>query len=265
MQDTFVPIPRHIYGELARSKEGNDVMQRRGIVTKLLSTLATGIGSNGFCGQCRSALWALGHIGASDYGFVAIVSEKPKFVQYVISLALSAENYSLRATAFIVLGLLGRSRGGALYLAAEQWDISPGVSVAVALPRDLSVLFRSIDGRASFDIHGASPASPGLKRKPTFDASSLITPIPDFVKLLRPFKTVNSTTKQPPASSVSVNPTTSSGFGDLFRIRSRASSNPTDVPSVTTGGDSNPLVDNRELDITELNILNAMLKVCGNG
>ena len=108
------------------------------VVSGLLQTVTSDEAGSG---KRRSALWALGQIGSTDYGFAVIVSHMQPFVRYIVDLALHCDNYSLRGTAFMVLGLIGRSRGGAHYLAMEQWDVSPELAVAIAIPRDMSVLF----------------------------------------------------------------------------------------------------------------------------
>lgn len=155
-QDIFVPIPRHMYGELARNRDGIDILVSGNIIKRLLSTVTD---EEGYLGKRRAALWALGQMGSTEYGFAAITAEMPSFIRFVIDLTVRAENYSLRGTGFFVLGLLGRSRGGMLCLAQEDWDVSPQVGVAVAIPREVSVLFQQTSAETGPEVADKNSSS----------------------------------------------------------------------------------------------------------
>lgn len=188
-QDTFVPIPRHLYGELSRNSVGINILREHVVVKTLLRTLND---EDTVSAKRRSALWALGHIGATSAGYNMISREMPRFVKWIISIATTSLDYSLRATAFIVLGLVGRSHGGGIHLAAEKWGISPRIGVAVAIPKDLSSLFcMHINPNSTANTPLDSPCNPApapplLMRYPSFKKHPDLTSF-EYVHLLKPF------------------------------------------------------------------------------
>lgn len=168
-QSVFLPLPRHMYGELARTSEGRDLLESRQIISTLLGHVEkyeSGIamyapGSPGQQDQRAqsspaplaapespattdviSSLWALGHIAAVEEGFQAILDNCPRFVSTCIDLAIDAMSFSVRSCAFSVLGLISRTESGSVHLASNHWEASPIHYVAVAMPNDPSVLFQ---------------------------------------------------------------------------------------------------------------------------
>jgi rapamycin-insensitive companion of mTOR len=182
-QSAFLPLPRHMYGEMARTGEGRALLANRRIVSSLLHHVeqyAAGISmyvpsspakqGNDPSGcyspspprppssssaaasslpppttHIISSLWGLGHIAAIEEGFQLILDVCPRFVPSCIDLATEAMSYSVRSCAFSVLGLISRTESGSVQLAANKWEASPIHYVAVAVPDDPSVLF-SCDG-----------------------------------------------------------------------------------------------------------------------
>lgn len=144
----FATLPRHLYGELARTPDGCAILDSNRVIAELLfKTRSDETPST----SLRAALWALGHIGASECGYAAIMSVDPTFVEWCILGATSHANLSIRGIFFHVLGLLSRTHRGAAKLAHLRWDSSPaGSSSAVAVPRDPSVLFQQ-DSESNFD------------------------------------------------------------------------------------------------------------------
>ena len=172
-QAIFPTLPRHPYAELCRSHDGIIALSSRNTIATLLATAlprasqrdfqpkpfsrpkpehsrggsGSGSGSGTASGSAgmeeqRAALWGLGHLASTEFGFTASASLEPDFVERCVCMATSAPVYSLRATAFQVLGLISRSSGGRRKLSALGWDCSAaGRSFAVAVPRDPAVLF----------------------------------------------------------------------------------------------------------------------------
>lgn len=146
-QAMFVPMPRHIYGELARTLEGCAHLNQRNVISDLLSVvhrrtsddptrLANSV-------DMRSALWSLGHIGSSELGYTSIINADPMFVEWCLENIASCPNFSLRGTFFYVVGLLSRTLRGSRKLSQCQWDSAAlGSNSAVAFPRNPSVLFK---------------------------------------------------------------------------------------------------------------------------
>ena len=140
-QPVFVPHPRHALGELARTVKGCELLIQYKTIDTLLHTArddhATEISR-------KSALWSLGQICARGTGYDAVNEYDSRFVEWCIRTLHNANSYSLRGTLFHILGLIGRSKGGAERLNELGWITSPAYShSAVAIPTELSTLFNS--------------------------------------------------------------------------------------------------------------------------
>ena len=176
-QSAFLPLPRHMYGEMARTVQGRQLLMDRQIVSTLLhyvekyeADISMYVPSSPITSNARnsltsspeqgvigsvvgnstppatsdviSSLWALGHIAAVEEGFQIILDVSPHFVPTCIALATDAMSYSVRSCAFSVLGLISRTESGSGQLAVNDWEASPIHYVAVAMPDNPSVLFR---------------------------------------------------------------------------------------------------------------------------
>ncbi len=137
---SFVPIPRHLFGELARNNAGIALLNNERIIEEMIEIAMDEEGKSPR--ERRGALWVLGHIGSSDNGFECLYSVKDFSVEWLISQAVSAPNYSIRGTCFTILGLISRSRNGYAKLKSLNWDSGPlGGRAAVSIPKNLNSLF----------------------------------------------------------------------------------------------------------------------------
>lgn len=267
-QDAFVPIPRHLYGELARSKKGAAMLSLvpeqggHSTVQRLLSVAEDEMAAPD---KRRAALWALGQIGSTEHGFGAITAERPSFVRFVIAQAVGAPNYSLRGTGFFILGLLGRSRGGAFCLAQEDWDVSPQVGVAVAVPRDVSALFQTPGPEAVVD---PIPAVSGLDIGGLHRAGFVTA---NCVRSLRPCVAPSTTapnqkegSRLPPKSPVNpvsmppLPPQATTAAVELGIAPTGASGL---TINIAQSGASSPDIPPTSDEMTELLVLNSIVKV----
>ena len=157
-QSAFLPFPRHMYGELARTSQGLKLLASNSVIVDLLASLRS---ASSPPSRIISNLWALGHIASTESGFKAVVMCDPNFVSWCIQTATESETYSIRACAFTVLGLISRTEHGSQSLNSCNWESAPIHYVAVAIPKDHSVLF-----------HGISPASDGKVAPNSAAASS---------------------------------------------------------------------------------------------
>ena len=155
-------MPRHLYGELARTLEGCAHLARRNITMDLVSSVrssyvllitssmsntassatssaptspskqgdpalgSVAAGAGRYIGhntiELRSNLWSIAHIAATEFGFNAIMNADPFFVEWCIEGACSSPFFSLRATFFYVLGLISRTVAGSHKLNHLRWD-----------------------------------------------------------------------------------------------------------------------------------------------
>lgn len=128
--------------------------------------------------RIRGAMWALGHIGACDMGYgllhqcAAMLTPRPgaeiTLLFMLSELALSAPNFSVRGTAFCVIGLMSQSCCARSELDALGWGVSTlGLSSSsspVAVPHDISRLFQPTptvvaSGAAAAGSASSSPPS----------------------------------------------------------------------------------------------------------
>lgn len=99
--------PIHFYGELVKTKNGANFLReskhleifRRDILSPENNVI-----------QKRAALWALGHIGANDYGIKLIIDYD--LIQPIINLAENADFLSLRGTCIYIIGMLSNTTSG---------------------------------------------------------------------------------------------------------------------------------------------------------
>lgn len=90
----------------------------------------------------RAALWGLGHIASTEFGYAAIMAKEPSFVEWFVKGALGHPNFAVRGTFFQVLGLVSRTTAGGRSLMQLQWDCSAhGSCFAVSVPRNPGALF----------------------------------------------------------------------------------------------------------------------------
>lgn len=135
----FVQMPRHLYGELARTPEGCSLISKARIIETQLACVHN---SEEPHLQRRAALWALGHIGATELGCTAICFVDPSFLEWCVRMACEDTNYAMRGAAFQCLGLLSRSAKGSRKLNQLQWLAAPADgNSAVAVPRTPGQLF----------------------------------------------------------------------------------------------------------------------------
>ena len=129
--------PIHFYGELVKTRAGAEYLRqskhleifRRDILSQDTSLI-----------QKRAALWAMGHIGANDFGIKLIIDYD--LVQPIINLAENADYLSLRGTCIYIIGMLSNTNVGKQAIQKFAWIASrtKGIS-SVCLPKNPITLF----------------------------------------------------------------------------------------------------------------------------
>ena len=128
-----VPLRPHLYGDLAKTRKGCDLISKSNCVAEFLKTLED---SNVDAIKKRSALWALGHIGGSDYGFALL--QESNVIHKILDLSKSCSTISIRGTCFYVIGILSRSRKCRDFLASVNWESPNFTQLGISVPTDLS-------------------------------------------------------------------------------------------------------------------------------
>jgi hypothetical protein len=192
-------MPRHLFGELARTVDGSAELTKRNIIfeivgkarslydnlQKSLSTLSSSSSSaqlstsntipailqqhSTLSLELRSLLWSLGHMASSEVGIGVVLSVDPLLMEWCLDGVANCHYYNIRGTFFHVLGLISRSSIGNKKLGRLGWDASDIYSnTAVTVPRLSSALFGkstapSISNAFSLvsPLHDSSPGGGG--------------------------------------------------------------------------------------------------------
>ncbi|CAK4241874.1 unnamed protein product [Aphanomyces euteiches] len=133
-----VPLPPHLYGELAKTDAGCTILQQSGhlpeFVTALKDPTVVPL-------EKRAALWTLGHIAATSRGFDLLMTHADDLVECIVHMATSSALLSIRGTCLFVLGLISRSAPGKRALLQAGWTVPRDVQSSIAVPVTASDLF----------------------------------------------------------------------------------------------------------------------------
>lgn len=111
-----VTLLPHLYGELVRTEDGAALLAASGQIKEFDKTIRdcglsgcdgkspSGLSTAGFIQlpsasaalEKRAALWAIGHIGATNYGFQLINQQAPGLVQYISAQSVACSTLSMR-------------------------------------------------------------------------------------------------------------------------------------------------------------------------
>eukprot|EP00644_Phytophthora_capsici_P000058 jgi/Phyca11/559789/estExt2_Genewise1.C_PHYCAscaffold_40097 len=134
-----VPLPVHLYGELAKTSAGCQILHSSGHLPEFLACLRD---AASVPLEKRAALWALGHVSATPRGYDLLNHYAQDFVDMIVKLATDSPLVSIRGTCFFVLGLLARSPAGRRHLARLGWDAPRDASrTSIAVPQNCTSLF----------------------------------------------------------------------------------------------------------------------------
>ncbi|KAL4095592.1 hypothetical protein PRIC1_008966 [Phytophthora ramorum] len=134
-----VPLPVHLYGELAKTSAGCQILHASGHLPEFLACLRD---AASVPLEKRAALWALGHVSATPRGYDLLNHYAQDFVEMIVKLATDSPLVSIRGTCFFVLGLLARSPAGRRHLARLGWDAPRDASrTSIAVPQNCTSLF----------------------------------------------------------------------------------------------------------------------------
>lgn len=137
-------VPPHFYRELARTKEGCELLQQSGHFSEFASIIRDFDLSEEdpeTLLKVKGCLWAIGNVGSMQLGGPFL--EESDVVRWIVRIAEGAHVMTMRGTAFFVLGLVSRSAHGLEMLFECGWDAainSRGESLGFCMPVDLNRL-----------------------------------------------------------------------------------------------------------------------------
>ena len=117
------PLPPHLYGQLACTEPGCQYLQELHVLPEWVSLLQRDqreAYDSHILHQVKAALWACGHIGASDLG-VSLLEDHGLLDALVA--AGSSPVVSVRGTSFYACGLVSQSVRGREALATRHWTM----------------------------------------------------------------------------------------------------------------------------------------------
>ncbi|XP_069128220.1 rapamycin-insensitive companion of mTOR-like isoform X2 [Argopecten irradians] len=118
-KDAFLPV--HLYGQLTQTKDGFQLLRQQECVEEYFQCIrCQELMTDEDNMKLKTALWAVGHIGSSTWG-IGWLDEERLFPE-IIRLAEECGVFSIRGTAFYVLGLLASTREGAELLTQLGWE-----------------------------------------------------------------------------------------------------------------------------------------------
>lgn len=104
----------HLYGQLVQTTQGLANLLRFGNLPLLADRLAQArCSTDAECLALKEAIWALSHASTSRIGLKHVRDMDAMWASKLIALATRCDAYSVRATAFQALGLLGSTKAGA--------------------------------------------------------------------------------------------------------------------------------------------------------
>ncbi|XP_078353189.1 rapamycin-insensitive companion of mTOR-like isoform X2 [Oculina patagonica] len=114
-------LPPHLYGQLVQKKNGFKLLQRSNDVELFARTLQTlEPKTREDVVELKAALWALGHVGSTNWGINFLVEEA--VIPEIVRLAEECGNFAIRGTCYYVLGLIAKTREGADILRELEWE-----------------------------------------------------------------------------------------------------------------------------------------------
>lgn len=119
LQPNILP---HLYGQLTHTEVGIRNLKKYGRINVLFEKLQTYVcKDDNECLSVKASLWALGHMATSNEGITFLQGLYPDIYLKIVEIAKKSLVYSLRATAFNVLGLISSTKFGSEILLQLDW------------------------------------------------------------------------------------------------------------------------------------------------
>ena len=153
-------VPPHFYRELTRTAEGCKLLREKGHFSEFANLVREhGLEQDDAEAivKVKGCLWAIGNVGSMELGAPFI--EESDVVSSIVGITQRSEVFSLRGTAFFVLGMISRSLHGSEMLEEYGWDgvaTTMGESLGRYIPLDLRCLLfvRTVNTMTSHAIRG---------------------------------------------------------------------------------------------------------------
>lgn len=126
------PLPPHLYGGLAETRDGAAYLQSLGVVDECVAILR-GVATEATADATPllAAAWAVGHVGTAEHGLALLADAG---VAALTTVATTAESVRVRAVGFYACALVASTSQGRAALVAHGWGTP---DARVCIPRDL--------------------------------------------------------------------------------------------------------------------------------
>lgn len=145
------PIPDHLYGCLAKTKEGCEILNEYGNLEKYNSMI---LSNETTLLEKKQSLWALGHVYTTKGG-CELLNDKlfteeeingertpiPSFFPMLVELAERSVHPSLRGTAYFIMGLISSNTETIKEIEAYGWKKLPHSPIPISLPENVNEIF----------------------------------------------------------------------------------------------------------------------------
>lgn len=145
------PIPDHLYGCLAKTKEGCEILNENGNLEKYNSMI---LSNETTLLEKKQCLWALGHVYTTKGG-CELLNDKlfteeeingqrtpiPSFFPMLVELAERSVHPSLRGTAYFIMGLIASNTETIKEIEAYGWKKLPHSPIPISLPENVNEIF----------------------------------------------------------------------------------------------------------------------------
>ncbi|KRX02551.1 Armadillo-type fold [Pseudocohnilembus persalinus] len=109
-------IPPHIFGELVKTKQGIQLLQKKQYLQKFITDLRS---QEVPILEKRSSLWAIGHIGQNKKGIKLLIDQD--VVKDIVKMAEQQQHLSLRGTCLYVINMICNTNEGRMELEKFNW------------------------------------------------------------------------------------------------------------------------------------------------
>uniref|UniRef100_A0A1A9W1W4 Rapamycin-insensitive companion of mTOR n=1 Tax=Glossina brevipalpis TaxID=37001 RepID=A0A1A9W1W4_9MUSC len=115
-------IPPHLYGQMVQTTQGTTALRKFGDLPQLVDIIDQAkCTDERECLELKAAIWAVGHASTHSNGIEYFLDTGQRIYEKLIILATNCEVYSIRATCFNALGLIGCTNAGANVLFKLNW------------------------------------------------------------------------------------------------------------------------------------------------
>jgi len=134
--------PPHFYGELVKTAEGREMLTSKGHFGEFVKTIRMhGLEESSLeiINDVKTALWAIGNVGASADGLAFLQADG--VVKDVVSIAENSKVFSIRGTCYFVLGLISSTAEGSELLEDAGWatvQTPLGIITGICVPTRLN-------------------------------------------------------------------------------------------------------------------------------